>query len=168
VTVAVSDGQASAMQSVDLVVNAQASQDSFAVTKIKLGFSFVKSGRDNLSLSGQIPLPPGFAPAGKVVRILIGGFDTSVTLDAKGTSGDKSFSVRSKKGSSTASYSFAVKNRNLFASLQGLGFSKTASNPVLNFPVIVELDGASHFTNPTLVYTVKVNKLGPQSASGRH
>ncbi|HLX60884.1 MAG TPA: MBG domain-containing protein [Planctomycetota bacterium] len=168
VTVTVSDGQASATQSVDLVVNAQASQDTFAVTKIKLGFSFTKSGNDNLSLSGQIPLPPGFFPAGKVVRILIGGFDTSVTLSDKGTSADKSFSLRSKNGSTTASFSFAAKNRNLFAPLQGLGFSKTASNPALNFPVIVVLDGTSHFANPTLVYTVKVNRLGPQSGSGKH
>jgi len=168
VTVTASDGQASATQSVDLVVNAQASQDTFAVTKVKLGFSFVKSANDNLSLSGQIPLPPGFFPAGKVVRILIGGFDTSLTLSEKGTSGDKSFSLRSKKGSSTANFSFAVKNRNLFVPLQSLGFSKTASNPSLIFPVIVVLDGTSHFANPALVYTVKVNKLGPQSGSGKH
>ncbi|HLX60679.1 MAG TPA: MBG domain-containing protein [Planctomycetota bacterium] len=168
VTVTVSDGQASATQSVDLVINAQASQDTFAVTKIKLGFSFTKSGNDNLSLSGQIPLPPGFFPAGKIVRILIGGFDTSGTLNSKGTSGDKSFSLRSKKGSATASFSFTVKNRNLFTPLQGLGFSKTASNPSLIFPVIVVLDGTSHFASPALVYTVKVNKLGPQSGSGKH
>jgi len=168
VTVIVSDGQASATQSVDLVVKAQAAQDTFAVTKVKLGFNFTRTNSDTLTLSGQIPLPDGFTPTGKIARVLIGGLDVSETLSNKGASGDKSFSLRTKKGSSVATFSLLLKNKNLFASLKNLGFSKTQGNTSLDFPVIVVLDGTSHLADTKLAYTVKVNRLGPQSGSGKN
>jgi len=167
VTVTVFDGQAGTAQSVDLVVNAQTAQDSFAVSKVKLGFSFTKSNSDTLTFSGQIPVPPGFSPAGKSVRVLIGGFVNSATLNEKGASDDKTFALRSKKGSATASFSFTVKNRDLFVPLQSQGFTKTAPNPALDFPVIVVLDGTSHLSRITLAYTVKASRGTPQSGTGK-
>jgi hypothetical protein len=167
VTLTVSDGQATATQSVNVVVQDAPQPGTFAVEKVKLAFDFVKSGKDSLSVSGQIPVPASFNPAGKSVRVLIGSLDYSATLTAKGTTGDKAFALKSKSGSASAQFGFALKNQDLFAKLMDLGFSKTASNPSLNFPVIVVLDGVSYFDHPTINYAVKSNKAGPLSGKGQ-
>jgi len=167
VNVVVSDGQASATQSVDLIVEDQMPAGIFTVQKVSIGFNFIKSNSDSLSISGLIPLPPGFNPNGKTARVLIGGLDKSYTLTAKGKSTDKALSLKFKSGASSAAYTFAVKNQALFALLQPLGFSKTQSNPGLSFPVVIVLDGTSYLNQPLINYTVKINKLGPVNGKGK-
>ncbi|HLX61616.1 MAG TPA: MBG domain-containing protein, partial [Planctomycetota bacterium] len=127
VNVVVSDGQASASQSINLIVEDQLPIGTFVVQRVGISFNFVKSGSDSLSISGQIPVPPDFNPSGKSARLLIGGLDKSYTLTAKGGSIDKALSLKFKSGASSAAFNFTLKNQALFAPLQPLGFSKTQS-----------------------------------------
>jgi len=167
VKVVVSDGQVSASQSINLIVEDQLPSGLFAVQNVAIAFNFTRSGKDNLSISGQIPVPAGFNPTGKTMRVLIGGLDKTYTLSARGASADKALSVRIKPGATNAIFSFTLKNQALFALLQPLGFSKTQSNPALNFTVVVTLDGQSYLDRPVINYAVKSNRLGPVKGKGK-
>jgi hypothetical protein len=59
-----------------------------------------------------------------------------------------------------------MKNQDLFAKLQGLGFSKTQSGSV-SMPVIMVLDGQSYLDQPVITYSVKAGKKGPTSGKGK-
>ena len=90
----------------------------------------------------------GISKYGKSVRVLIGLLDVATTLDSKGKSANKSFTLKTKKGSSSAKFTFAMKNQDLFAKLHPLGFSKTQSTPALPMPVIVVLGDKSYLDQP--------------------
>ena len=167
VKVVVSDGQASDLQSIVIVVNDQPSRGTFAVTKVKVEFNFIKNDHDSLAVSGTIPLPAAFNPAGKTVRILIGELDKTYTLNAKGDSPDNSFMLKGKIAGASAAFTFTLKKQSLFPMLENLGFSKTQSNPALDFPVVIVLDGASSFAHSAINYTVKSSKNGPTSGIGK-
>ena len=167
VKVVVSDGQATDLQSIVIVVNDQPTVATFTVTKVKLIFNFAKSGSDSLSVSGTIPIPVAFNPAGKKVRVLIGEFDMTYILNAKGASTDKAFKFKGKLNGTSAAFTFMMKKQTLFPQLENLGFSKTLSNPALDFPVVIVLDGASSFAHPAINYTVKSSKKGPMSGIGK-
>jgi hypothetical protein len=166
-TLTVSDGQASDTQSLNLVVLDQPGGNLLTIDKVRLLFNFVKIGKDSLSLSGHLPLPAGFSPAGKSVRVLIGGLDRTTTLTAKGKSSDKTFSLKFKPGATSAAFGYSLKNQDLFAKLQDLGFSKTQGNPSIDLPVIIVLDGSSHLAHATINYVVKSNKKGPVGGKGQ-
>ena len=167
VKVVVSDGQATDLQSIVIVVNDQLTVGTFTVTKVKLMFNFTKSGSDSLSVSGTIPLPAAFNPAGKTIRVLIGELDKTYTLNAKGDSPDKAFKFKGKLNSASAAFTYLLKKQSLFPMLENLGFSKTLSNPALDFPVVIVLDGASSFAHPAINYTVKSSKNGTTSGIGK-
>jgi hypothetical protein len=166
VKLTVSDGQASDTQSVNIVVRDGPATGTFTLEQVSLLFSFTKIGKDNLSISGHILLPPAFNPTGKSIRVLIGALDYSATLISNGTTGDKAFSLKGKAGES-AKYTFKLKNQALFAKLSDLGFTKLTNNPALDFPVIVVLGGQSFFDHPAINYTVKSSKKGPVSGKGK-
>jgi PKD repeat protein len=163
----VSDGQASDSQNVNVVVNDQAPIGTFAVTKVLVAFAFTKPGSDFLTLSGQIPVPTGFNAAGKNVRLVIGSLDKSYVLTSKGASADKAFTLTGKPTNGAMSFVFSVKKQDLFTRLEDLGFSKTANNPSLAFPVVIVLDTASYIAQPTINYQVKSSKTGPQIGMGK-
>jgi len=85
------------------------------------------------------------------------------TLTSKGQSADRTFALAGRPAAGSMKFSFALKNRDLFAKLQSLGFSKTQSNPNIIMPGIVVLGGASHLDKPAISYTVKTNKAGPST-----
>ncbi len=167
VTVVVSDGQASDMQSINLVVNDQPPAGAFSAIKIALAFNFLKSSSDSLTIAGRIPIPIDFNPTGKSVRVLIGGLDKTYTLTSKGASSDRAFILHGKPKSGASAFTFKLNKQDLFAPLSELGFSKTKSNPSLAFSVVIVLDGVRYFNNPMIDYEVKSNKSGAVSGKGR-
>jgi hypothetical protein len=167
VKVVVSDGQASDTQSINLVVNDQPSAGKLAVSKVNLSFNFLKSASDSLTIAGHIPIHAGFNPAGKTVRVLIGGLDKTYTLTTKGESADKAFTLNGKPKSGASAFTFTLKKQDLFAPLAELGFSKTKTNPNLAVAVVIVLDGVRYIDNSMIDYKVKTNKNGPLSGKGR-
>ena len=167
VNVVVSDGQASDTQNINLVVHDEMPVSSFAVKKVDVEFNFTKLGNDGLTISGQIPVPAGQNPAGQSVRILIGSLDKSFVLTAKGASENKAFALIGKPKNGSISFSYRLKKQDLFAKLENIGFSEIAKNASIPFPVAIVLNGVSYFDNPAIIYTVRSNKKGPQSGTGR-
>ena len=167
VKVTVSDGQASTLQALNLVVQDLPPTGTFSVQRISVEFNFTRSGKYSLMVSGQIPLAPTFAPSGKSLRILIGGLDNTYSLNTSGDSSDGAFKLKGKMGGGSAPFAFMLKNQNLFAALKGLGFTDQ-NNANVDFPVIVVLDGTSYMEDAMLNYTVKSNKHGPQMGKGKN
>jgi len=61
------------------------------------------------------------------VRVLIGLLDVAVGVNAKGHLGNAAFKLKLKRRGQRT-FTFTLTNQDLFAKLQGLGFSKTQSN----------------------------------------
>jgi hypothetical protein len=166
VKVVVSDGQASDVQSINLIVNDQTPAGTFAVSKVNLSFNFRKSASDRLTISGQIPIPAGVNLAGRGVRVLIGGLDKTYTLTSKGASTDKAFILNGKPKIGASAFTIALTKQSLFMQLNELGLSKTKNNPSLAVPVVIVLDGVRYVDNPIIDYEVKNNKNGPVRGTG--
>lgn len=78
----VSDGQATAVQSINFVIQEQPDTAAFTIEKAKVVFNFIKKAYDSLTISGRVPLPIGFSADGKKVRVLIGNLDRTSSLTA--------------------------------------------------------------------------------------
>jgi len=102
VTLTVTDGQASAFASLNLLVQDQPAAGTFAVEKVKLAFNFAKTGKDSISLTGKLPVTPGVDPSGKSVR----GTDRLAGCcggcEREGASGNAAFKLKLKKGAAAA------------------------------------------------------------------
>jgi hypothetical protein len=136
---------------------------------MQVKFSFTASDKDALSLSGTIPIPVGFTPGGKVVRVMIGGLNDAITLNAKGQGAANNASLKlsgkAKKGVFTASpakFQYKIGKRTLLAALERFGFAND------NFPngvrvsvqVIFTIDGVIYVRDATLTYKATKDKSG--------
>ncbi len=164
VTLTVSDGVDSDVITLNVVVGEAAGV--FTVTKFKVDFNFVAPDKDTLSFSGDFPLPASFIPAGKAVRVLVGGVDYNGTLNTRNATADKAFTLKGRIGP-VVKYSFALKKANVFNQLADLGISRNAGAVGLEVPVIVVIDGNSHLSHATVDYTVKLKQGVPQRGTGK-
>jgi len=73
------------------------------LTKFSLRMDFVKDARDQLSLSGTLPVPAGFDSTNKNVSVFVGGVSSTFTLGSKGSSprGNNAFKLLLKKKKGT-------------------------------------------------------------------
>ena len=165
--VTVSDGVNSTTQSVNVPINSDApALGKFVISKKSVKFGF-KSGKDSVSLSGTVPLPAGFDPAGKQIGISIGNFDQTFTLDSKGKSGT-AFKLVGKlqKGvftTTSVKFMLGIKNLPLFSDLEDLGFENAdVAKPgeSIDMPVIVTFVDASYLSVARLIYTAKKDVSG--------
>ncbi|HLX62274.1 MAG TPA: MBG domain-containing protein [Planctomycetota bacterium] len=171
VTLTVTDGQANVSETLVMLVTDLPANRVFSVQKVNASFNFVRPNMDILTVAGQIPVDPGFSRSGKSVRIVIGGVDRSYTLDDKGVSPDFAFSLQrtsvTMPDSGMVGFSFVLKKSALYPMLKDFGFTQTTNNPAIGFPVILVLDGHSHYDRPLVVYSVKGNRNGPVNATAR-
>ncbi|MEI6236406.1 MAG: PKD domain-containing protein [Planctomycetota bacterium] len=167
VNVVVSDGHMSDTQSIILVITDTQPPGQYVVSKVQISFNFTKPLSDSLALSGTIPIPNGFIPTDKTVRVLIGDLNTTYVLDSKGVSTDKAFALKGKISDQSMAFTYTLKKKSLFTALENLGFTQTQNNPAVDFPVVIVLDGTSNFDHPTINYQVKSNKKGPLSGQGK-
>ena len=165
------DGVNSTSVVVNVIINAIGTVSGngvFAVLSGNLKFAFTKLNRDQIVLSGTVPVPSGFSPAGKTISIAIGGLQISRQLNARGSTPDKSLVLRGtlKSGALTASpakFAFNWRMADVFGALQGFGFNDANVNPPgkqVSVPVIFSVDGIGYLYSATFDYTAKLQKTG--------
>jgi hypothetical protein len=140
---------------------------TLTLPKLALSLNFSKSGSDQISGSGTLPVPDGFVVAGQVVAIDIGGAVVSFTLDARGKSpkGINSFAlqVRAKKGVVAAQTSnFKFKLKGSFASLltdEQLA-NATLKDAQVTVPVRILFNQAAYDADSELLFSAKEGKTG--------
>jgi hypothetical protein len=169
VTVTVSDGLASAVAAIKIPVNeAGSSSEPLQVQKMSLRFNFAKANQDALTLSGTLPVPAGFSSAQKAFVLSMGDFESSLTLNAKGSAADSLSRVKLAgklaQGAFTGTavkFTFATGKQDLFDKLKNLGFTNAdVPSQTIDVPIIVELDSHSSLAKVTVAYAAKKNKTG--------
>jgi PKD repeat protein len=172
VRVTLSDGQTETSQEMTVAVNeAGAGQDqsSFTIATMQVKLAFTAANKDALSLSGTIPIPAGFAPGGKVVRVIIGGLDDAITLNAKGQGAANNASLKitgkAKNGIFTASpakFQYKIGKRTLLAGLQRFGLTNDSfPNGVrVSVQAMFIMDGVIYARDAMLIYKATKDKSG--------
>lgn len=133
----------------------------FDVAKATVGLKFKASGKDRITVAGQLPLADGTPLAGRTLSIDFGGVAVPFTLDAKG---------RSPKGPATASVSapkggvakFTVKLTGAYAAMladEGMT-NATVANVEATTHVAVTFDGTPFAEDYVLFYAGKAGKSG--------
>ena len=139
------------------------------LTKVGVKLNFLKTGVDHVTLQGTLPVPAGFAPAGKEVSIFFGGVFGKFMLNDKGTSpkGDASFKmmVRKKKGVVAAQTSKFTANFNKGSyttplSDEKLDGSVDAKLQARTVDVIVLFNQTMYRTSQKVTYSAKKGKTG--------
>jgi hypothetical protein len=143
---------------------------NLVVTKVGVKLNFIKSGSDRFTLSGTLPVPAGFSPAGKEVSVYFGGVFGKFVLNDKGASprgANSSFKmmIKKKKGIVDAQTSkfTAMFNKGSFATpladekLDGSATVKAASRSV---DTIVLFNQTVYRAAQTLSYTARMGKTG--------
>ena len=178
-TVTVSDGTTSTTSSqINVAINGDEPElgpatgtlpNAFDVLKARISFNFkTPAGKDSLTISGTLPLPLDFVPAGKMVQVALGDLDLSTPLDPKGKATDKTFTIKAKLKDgkflvSPGKFTLTVKKASLFADLEDLGFSNDdvlKPGETVEAPLIISLDGVSYQDTILFNYTAKIGKKG--------
>jgi PKD repeat protein len=141
---------------------------TLAVKKMGAKLNFARQGRDSMTLTGMLPVPAGFSPAGQKILLDIGGIIRVFTLNKNGAakSGKDQFRMRIKRsrGSVPVQMSpFTLKlPRGSFASSladDGLVQSPTSnSQRVVNVTVVMNQTMYQKAVN--LVYNNRFGKAG--------
>ncbi len=112
--------------------------------KLNIGLSFVGTFGDTIQLTGALPLPATFTPAGQTVIVDVGGVVSSYTLQANGKSTLNAAAANAfllKKPSSrhpnSMHFALVMKGGNFSSALAAYGLTGTAGNASLTVPVTV-------------------------------
>ena len=133
-----------------------------------VSFNF-KTQKDMMTLAGTVlKLPVQFAPSGKALIVAMGDFELHSTLNNKGKSADKSFSLKGKlqKGIfqvTAVKFQLALKNQALFTKLSPFGFvNGDLAKPgrEVQVPVVVSIDGNGYVGTAQFTYMAKKGKTG--------
>jgi hypothetical protein len=138
------------------------------VTVLQIKLNFKKANSDSISLSGTLPIPAGYNPAGKTVTVDVGGVVKSIILDAKGRSpkGNNSFKsgIKVSKGvvaAQTAKFSLKL-NKGSFASQltdEGLTNANATSQTKTVLVRLVFANGVFEKAQPQ-IYSAKAGLSG--------
>ena len=176
-TVTISNGVNSTTEPVYMyVINLADSNGTFGISKasIKFNFSQNKNNSDSMSLTGTIPVQPGFKALYATFSIYIGGYGSALILNEKGQGRNGFASVSLNDKTTPRKFIFKVNKATLFNSLSGLGFKNTnLPKPVkVNLYVFVGLDDSLYgladsyfFATIPVTYTAKQNKTGSANFS---
>ena len=116
-----------------------------------------------------MPVATGFKPSGAKLTVNIGGYQSTITLGAKGTGSSGTASIKltgklSKAGAYTSTsvkYTYAVKNASLFANLQSFGFTNaTVKKQSVSMTIIMDLAGNGYIAPVTMTYSATKGKTG--------
>lgn len=157
VSVTVTDGVAPVVSSLYLGVNDAGQGGSFTISKKLLKFNF-KSGRDSLTLSGSLVLPPKFTSGGTKVKVLIGSFTCDDALNAKGRGYRKYFKLAVRY--SPSGFQFTVRNVSLFAVLKDFGFANATTSQQVSVPVFIVIGNATYMGTASFSYSAKAGRNG--------
>ena len=153
----------SSESSVDVVVRRPF---SFLGAEIRLDF---KDGRkDELTFTGELPIPAGFDPSGKVVSIDVGGVVRSFTLGKNGDSNPApdQFKLDIKKSGGSvprqrAPFTATVRGSDLESALADEGISnRNASAEPCPITVALTFDGRTESAVLELIYDAQLGKKG--------
>ena len=173
VNVTLNNGTSTTTQTLDVAVdsilaaNAAPLPGTLQLAKGTVAFNF-KTQKDAMTLAGTLTLPAQFAPSAKAVIVAMGAFELNSTLNNKGKSADKSFSLTGKLKNGTfqntaAKFQLTLKNQALFAKLSPFGFvNDNLAKPGLevNVPVVISIDGNGYLGTAKFMYMAKKGKTG--------
>jgi hypothetical protein len=132
---------------------------------------FPQRQRDQLRLQLEVPVGPGFYPAGEPVTVHVGNMQRSFGLDHKGrgATGDATLSLRPEKLDPLyRKLLFRVRAANLLAALTPFGLADVdtpKAGVTVEVPVRVELDGIT--TEGVLLVVYKATKTRSGVARGK-
>jgi hypothetical protein len=132
---------------------------------------FPQRQRDQLRLQLEVPVGPGFYPAGEPVTVHVGNMQRSFGLDHKGrgATGDAALNLRPEKLDPLyRKLLFRVRTANLLAALTPFGLADVdtpKSGVTVEVPVRVELDGIT--TEGVLLVVYKATKTRSGVARGK-
>jgi len=146
---------------------APANADPFHLNspKLSIKLDFINLEKDTITLTGTLPLPPGFTAPGQRMVIDIGGVIRAATLDARGSfvSTDKKTNMKlnartSKAAGVNAKYS--VKLRGTFRTqLSDEGLTNVPANKAARDVILIMLVGEIAYQKTTTeLYTCKKSK----------
>lgn len=142
---------------------------ALTLTKVGVKLNFMKTGSDRVSVAGTLPIPAGFAPAGKEVSVFFGGVFGKFTLSDKGMSpkGDSSFKLMLKKkkgvvGAQTAKFTATFNKGSYTTPLadEKLDGSVDAKAQERSVDAIVLFNQTMYRVTQKVAYSAKKGKIG--------
>jgi PKD repeat protein len=124
------------------------------VRRLVIALDFRHRNRDTILLAGRLPVPKGFAFAGRLVTTDVGGIEAAGSLDARGKT--RGFSIKRKSGA------FRAKLRGSFAAAladDGLTNTTVRNRPVI-VPVTVGWAGQTYAWTRTALYSARAGRHG--------
>ena len=130
---------------------------ALSISKIGIKLYFTTIGNDTITLSGTLPIPAGFKPAGQRVTFDIGGVAQGFTLNLKSIAGSGKnalkIGIKSPKGivnAQTSTFALKLGNGSFAAALKDEGLVGTADDKGSSHDVIISL-----IFNKTIFQTIK-------------
>lgn len=143
-------------------------QSPFDVAKVSIKLNFTSEGKDNLSISGKLPITDGFIVGGQKVITDVGGVIREFQLNDKGQGGpidNASFkiSIRAKKGvvlAQEAKFSIRIGQTTIGSTFDDEGFpTRTQTGSVVKpIPVAILFNGVSYRSAESVEYTSRNGK----------
>ncbi|HYF49172.1 MAG TPA: CAP domain-containing protein [Planctomycetota bacterium] len=139
------------------------------VLKLQVKLNFSKTGADQISVSGSLPVPANFVVAGQTVVVDVAGVVKTFTLDLKGKAGlgtpdTFSLKVRSSKGvvaAQTSAFKAMFKTGDFAATVADEGLlSADVKDASRTVPVLIFFNGQMFSTDRPVLYTAKTGKTG--------
>lgn len=144
-----------------------ASPQTLSASKMQIKLNFAKTGADSITLSGLLPIPAGFDPAGKIIVFDIGGVTRSFLLDDKRQAkSDNGESV--KVGVKLTKKAILAQDGKVSAKFKGTlsdvladeGLVNATSSSSVSVPIYVIFNNGLHKGAMTLGYKAKQDKSG--------
>ena len=137
------------------------SLQTLIASKISIKLNFAKPNLDSITLSGTVPVPAGFVPAGKSVVFNIGGVTQGFTLTSKGKGivGKNTCSFGIKAG--TQKYSLKLTKGSFAGALMDEGLTnKTDTGSPHGVTCSLSFNGGIFQLSKSVTYKSKFGKTG--------
>ena len=144
---------------------APANPQPLVVSALAIKLNFAKSGLDSAGLTGSLPIPAGFSPAGEEVIVDIGGVIKNYTLNDKGAASNGfKLELKGKKDNvpaQNAKFTLKLSKGNFSSLLTDEGLTNAdAKNLAATVPVIVLFNEQMFTKDQAQIFNAKKGKVG--------
>lgn len=135
--------------------------DPLTLTNLRINLNFKQAKADRILINGNLPIPAGFDPTGKIFTITVGGVQQAVTLNKAGKGAELGAQVQllKKKGIFKATLKGAFAATLAVDDLTGDVTIAKPGEP-RKLVALIGLDGVTRMRRATLAYTAKAGKTG--------